>query len=88
MEVGGNLPAKEKKRMKKSLLALVLGAALLPLTFAAQAPSGSSQPAAGSQAPSDSAKNKKKGKKHHRKNNKKSGETGATSNPSTPAPKN
>lgn len=63
--------------MKKSLLAIVLSAVALPLTFAAQAPAGQT-------APTDSTAKPKTAKKHTKKSTKKNS-TDSTSNPaSTP----
>jgi hypothetical protein len=74
--IDGKKPAGEMK-MKKSLLAIVLGAATLPLTFA-QTPATGSQ--SGQTDTTTTTKKTKTTKKHAKKNKKDN--TGSTTTPS------
>jgi hypothetical protein len=60
MDLTGQIEPVRRKKMKKSLLAILLTAVAVPLTFAAQAPA--TQP-----APSDSTAKPKTTKKHAKK---------------------
>ena len=78
MELTGQTEPAKEKEMKKSLLAIVLAAATLPLTFAAQSATPANQNQAAS-AQKSTAKKTKKPVKHHVKKTK-------TSKTTTPAP--
>jgi len=68
MELTGEKEPDRRKRMKKTMIATVLGLALMPLTFAAETPAKHAVKSTAPAAATDSAKPAvKKAKKNHKK---------------------